>query len=289
MSHHNATLTTTPETRKGVEELRPAPVEQLVLLPADAGGGMVSDGQGGSKKSDPMTYAINGNLLQFIDPNDNSLLTSATKDIQARLDAEGYNRNDSMSVVGTGNDMPSVVLREDMLRLQVNRTALESGVSNRMVAFGRNGEQEIVTSNPFDSGEYLDVSNFEEDMGLPGPPVHYPQQLLERASRPDFPEFLKSVGRFDTNNGVLTWVTSTGEQQVAPKTQEKVDRLIQLGYRQDSIGVPLSNGVMTEESRQKRVFSRVNGEDIGTQGEIWDTLNRKRRIAENAISAAIAA
>ncbi|MFA6042914.1 MAG: hypothetical protein WCV85_05965 [Patescibacteria group bacterium] len=61
-------------------------------------------------------------------------------------------------------------------------------------------------------------------------------------------------GKYESNNGVLTYVTPKGEKFVGPRTDAQLQALEDAGYERQGMFVPLSHGEMPMDPEQRKLW-----------------------------------
>lgn len=266
--NHNNLPTNNPEQQKGTEELKLVPVERAVI------GIATNPREESTYSKGAKEFNINNGIVQISDgePGRGSVAL-AEDDLIKTLKEQGYHRNGN-GLVAVGNGMHPTEMSDIMPRLAIDRAARQSGAQMRESTYIDNDgtEQTFVTANPFDDGDFIGINRETDEINANGEPVLHkdlPRDLIE-----DDPYFTDTIGKYNVNEGVISWVTPQGKVQISKATDERIQRLEAMGYGQKSdMNVPHSNGEQwNTDGYQARVINKVTGKPLGTVSEIWDRI-----------------
>lgn len=196
---------------------------------------------------------------------------------------EGYESGSAM-VPLTGGDQRAWYKgskSHDLAELHVNAAARRSGVKGReLKQIINGGEYGVVTMNPFDDGDFLDMSNVSEI--LPdGTTEIVSRDIVTQRANGDLNRNLDEViGRMNSNNNTLVWVTPEGKVQIAPYSDERAARLKELGYTDGDINVPHSNGESFKNQDDEQVFAEITFADMKRKGEKMTMKERQSKFGK---------
>lgn len=71
---------------------------------------------------------------------------------------------------------------------------------------------------------------------------------------------LEQVGKYDTNNGIISFVGPEGQVHVAPESEERLNQLEGANYEKGSLGVPLSNGEEPVDTEKREKWRKMLAE-----------------------------
>lgn len=159
---------------------------------------------------------------------------------------KGYTAG-SANVPLSGGDQdgwPGGKYSRDVAKMGLNEVARKKGVMGRTIPTP-DGKYTMFTSDPFDKGDFIDMSGVTETTSQ-GVEVRHSSDLVTEIASPKSDinsKDIVKVGTFNTNNGTLSWVTPEGKTQIAPDSAERVARLKELGYDMSEVlDVSHSNG-----------------------------------------------
>lgn len=201
--------------------------------------------------------------------------------------SEGY-ESGSANVPLTGGDQRGWFKgshARDLAKLHINASARRAGVKGREVKHTYNGkEYDLVTMDPFDKGDFIDMSNVVE---MSGGQERVNRDLVEQYASGELhrnPDEL--VGKMCSNNNMLAWVTPEGKVQIAPYSEERVSRLQELGYKRGEFFVPHSNGEQFKNTEDEQKFAEITFADMKRRGEKMTMEERQSRFGRVIVPAA---
>jgi len=189
----------------------------------------------------------------------------------------------------TGGDQdgwPGGRLAREVVAMGINRFAREAGVRGRTIPTP-DGNYEMFTADPFDKGDFLDMTGVSETSPQ-GEEINHRDLVTELASTTSGVgrEALATIGKFNSNNGVLSWVTPEGKTQIAPMSDERLARLEELGYETGDINVPHSNGEVFSESQYGnpgQTFGEMQLDDMAAAGKTMTLEERNSGSFRNVL------
>jgi hypothetical protein len=94
---------------------------------------------------------------------------------------------------------------------------------------------------------------------------------------------VKNVGKYCTNNGLISFIDEQGRLYVGSVTQDRVKELEDAGYQRGGIWVPFSNGELPVNTRAKKnlLRMRVRSDQINAKGREKEMLDRYASIAKD--------
>lgn len=221
-----------------------------------------------------MFNAKNG-IVTFSDTSGDSdeiVMMAANASYMTVLLEKGYQQDESLPVeIGAG---ATEFERESIWpQLLLDQAVQESTLKNRTAEYvdADDQAQEFITENPFDTGDYIELTRHTVEVRPDGIVTGYEDSLAEQMRDS---EFLTSVGKYNYHNNILTWTTASGGVQLAPYSERRITRLEAMGYvRDEQITVPHANGEQwLDNDEQPQIYDIVTGEAIGTASEVWARL-----------------
>jgi hypothetical protein len=196
---------------------------------------------------------------------------------------QGY-ESGSATVPLSGGDQrgwPGGQFSRDIVIMGVNEVARNKGVMGRTVPT-EDGKYEYFTANPFDDGDFLDMTGVSETTP-DGKELRHTDIVSELASvNSEKNRSVDSVGSYNVNNGILAWVTPEGRVQIAPVSEDRLARLSELGYSTGDIDVPHSNRESFTERQYgnpAQTFGEIILADMKAAGETMTMDERNTRFA----------
>jgi hypothetical protein len=205
--------------------------------------------------------------------------------LQGDIDQFSGYTNGSANVPLSGGDQdgwPGGRYSREVVAMGINAIARERGVKGRTIPV-KGRDYEAFTLDPFDKGDFVDMTRVAER--TPGGQDIFHDDLVSELSSPQTERNRKPsdvVGRFNSNNGVMSWVTPEGKTQIAPASDERFARLRQLGYEQGDINVPHSNGESFAPGQlgdPAQAFGEIELADMQRKGETMTMDTRNSRFA----------
>jgi len=196
---------------------------------------------------------------------------------------EGY-ESGSANVPLTGGDQRAWFngsKSRELADLHVNAAARRAGVKGREIKQTINGrEYDVTTMNPFDDGDFLDMSNVTEI--LPdGSTEIVNRDIVTQSASGELNQGLDSlIGKMNGNNSMLSWITPEGKVQIAPYSNERSARLRELGYTHGDINVPHSNGESFKNQDDEQKFAEIIFADMKRKGEKMTMQERHSRFGK---------
>lgn len=220
-------------------------------------------------------FNVQNGITTFSDhstDSDEIVMMAANASYAATLLEKGYQQDDSL-VVEIGAGETSFERESIWPQLLLDQAVQASKLKNRTAEYtdADGHTQEFITENPFDTSDYIELTRYTVESRPDGVVAGYEDFLGEQLHDP---EFLKSVGKYNYHNGVLTWTTASDGVQLAPLGDARIERLEAMGYvRDETISVPHSNGEQwLDNDEQPQIYDVVTGKAIGTAAEIWTRL-----------------
>lgn len=225
--------------------------------------------------AEPGVFNSNYGIVTFSDRTTEGdeiiMLAANTTHVDALLD-KGYRHDDSLPVeIGAGQTEHE----RDVIwpQLALDKVVQATSLKNREATYtdSEGVVQRFITEDPFDTGEYVELSRLTVESRPDGIVTSYEDTLSELMKDEDF---LRSVGKYNDHDGVLTWTTAAGHVQIAPMSKTRVTRLEAMGYVYDAtIPVPHSHGEQwLRGDDQPQIRDVVTGEYVGTAAEVWQRL-----------------
>jgi hypothetical protein len=211
----------------------------------------------------PGALCSNNGLLAAHDRDMSSLVRVLRQGDRSYFENQEYQPQDAV-VPFTGADhrgYPREVYAREYALMEVNAAARQNGVKGRTLTSVENGRQyDRFTPNPFDEGDFLDMTAVQEQ--IMGEVINHPSvvTLMATGTLEQKPEDI--IGKFCSNGGILAWVTPEGHTQIAPNTEERVQRLIALGYSNGSIFVPHSNAEKFVRPKDRQAWGEIKLDDM---------------------------
>jgi hypothetical protein len=267
MSHDKFPAPSQTREFEDKDKLRLVPVERLWKTASFNYGenGNYTPGQKEMNTNNGIVFAIDGN-------GSHGKVTYSEPGVLEEMQRDGYTYNPN-GAVPVGNGLAPREMEEIMPDLAINRAARQSGAQNREATYtDRNGQEHpYVTSNPFEQGDFIEINRDIAEISQDGEKIWHVDLNRDKVADPDF---VANVGKWNENNGVIEVITTAGDRQITKATDERRQRLADMGYTQNpDMAVAHANG---EQWNTDRNWSQVNnpetGRDMGTAIEIWDQI-----------------
>ena len=192
---------------------------------------------------------------------------------------EGY-ESGSANVPLTGGDQRAWFKgskSRELADLHINAAARRAGVKGREIKQTINGrEYNVTTMNPFDDGDFLDMTNVVEIDSSGTETIN--SDIVTRSANGELNQSLDSlIGKMNSNNNTLTWVTPEGKVQIAPYSEDRATRLKEFGYTHGDINVPHSNGERFKDNDDEQIFAEITFADMKRKGEKMTMNDRNQK------------
>lgn len=201
----------------------------------------------------------------------------------AEFSKEGYESGSAM-VPLTGGDQRAWYKgskSRDLAELHINAAARRSGVKGRELKQVINGkEYDVTTMNPFDDGDFLDLSNVTEILPDGKTEIVNRDIVTQRANGELNRSLDELIGKMNGNNNMLVWVTPEGKVQIAPYSDDRATRLRELGYTHGDINVPHSNGESFKHQDDEQAFAEIKFADMKRKGEKMTMQERQSKFGK---------
>jgi hypothetical protein len=221
-------------------------------------------------------YCTNNGLISFIDEQGRLYVGSVTQDRVKELEDAGYQRGGIWVPFSNGELPVNTRAKKNLLRMrvrsdQINAKGREKEMLDRYASIAKDrgiGKQNV-------SGVWLNCDNISYKT-LDGEAHSFEGKGNEDRS--------KLIGKYCTNNGIITFVDEEGDRYIGPQTPDRIKALESAGYEKSGFMVPFSNGERAVNRVYQHKFNKLMEEldpSKTTVGQV--PLRRIRRLDRKGI------
>lgn len=184
------------------------------------------------------TYCQNNGKVSFIAANGRMYVTPFTSEVRAMLAEAGYREGSLYVPLSNGEQIvdPALAAKWDVMKKEADTLYETKEKKAKEERIRRLAEEKGLSTLP---QEVYDMSLAIPEEGLETLWWGFEKSKTTPIDENDLPE---CMGCYWQNNGKVSFVDATGRMLVTPFTNEVREQLIEAGYRERSIYVPLSNG-----------------------------------------------